>query len=136
MTEDVLSSVDVVVIGTTSGVRAVAEELDSSHAVVFVTDRHNQARVAERAGVPTHRTTFDTGLDPEAISAKTAFVATDRDAVNLLVAQRLRIHGDVETVIIRVNDSDRTAAFDGIATETVTPAEASVQAVQDSLEAL
>ncbi|WP_242401902.1 NAD-binding protein [Halorhabdus tiamatea] len=129
------SRVDVVVIGRTSDVRAVAEELAASQTVVFVTDRHDQARAAERAGVSTHRTTFETGLGREGVAAEAALVATEEDAVNLLLTQHLRVRGDVDTVITRINDETRRVAFDDVATETLTPAETDVRTVRDTLEA-
>jgi len=135
MSTDATPGVDVVVIGRTSDVRAVAEELAASHSVVFVTDRHDQARAAERAGVSTHRTTFETGLGREGVVAEAAFVATEEDAVNLLLTQHLRVRGNVETVITRINDENRTTAFEGVATETLTPAETDARTVRNTLEA-
>ncbi|WP_136687120.1 NAD-binding protein [Halorhabdus amylolytica] len=136
MTEPGAAPSEVIVVGTTSDVRVLAERLDESRSVVFVTDRREQHRLADRAGLSTHVTSLDAGLGDDELSGDVAIVATDRDSTNLLIAQHFRVGHDVEAVIARVNDADRKVAFDGIATETITPVDLYDRTVQETLEPL
>ncbi|WP_135667114.1 NAD-binding protein [Halorhabdus rudnickae] len=134
MTETAAEPSEVIVVGTTSDVRVLAEELAESRPVAFVTDRRKQHRLADRAGLSTHVTSLDAGLGDEKLSGDVAIVATDRDSTNLLIAQHFRVGHDVDTVIVRVNDAAREGAFEGIATETITPVDLYDRTVQETLE--
>ena len=123
---------DLLVVGTTSAVREVAERLAESRSLTFVTDEPLQAKRAERAGMATILTSFEAGIT-DALTADVAVVATDRDSKTLLVAQQLRIRHDVGAVIARVNDSSRVPAFDDVATETVTTVDLYHRGISETL---
>ncbi|WP_181685568.1 NAD-binding protein [Halorhabdus salina] len=134
MSQTGIDRVDVLVVGSTSDVRGLAEHLQDSQSVLFLTDRNEQEQRAERAGVSAQLTTFETGFDSEELTADVAFLGTQRDSINLLLAQHLRTSHGVDRVIVRVNDSTREKAFDDIATDTVTPIDLYTRTVQETLE--
>ncbi|WP_158237472.1 potassium channel family protein [Halegenticoccus soli] len=102
---------------------ALAERLGSRPGSVLLID--TDAGVVERArkrGIEARRVEFtDVNALRNAGVRRTdvAVVATDRDAVNLLVAQLLRTRFDVDRVLVCVNDPRNREPFEELGIDTV-----------------
>lgn len=98
-----------------------ASSLSSTVDVRLVTDDDGVAALVSDSGraVVGELTALDTLRASDAGDADVAVVATTADGQNLLIAQLLRVHFGVTTVIVLLNDPQFRDAFDNVATETI-----------------
>lgn len=116
---------------------ALARRLDDFGEAVVLDPDPIVVERAERSGVTAHEAdvTSVRDLDRHDIGATDlAVVASDDDGRNLLVAQLLRVHFDVEHVVARVNDPRNVDSF-GDRVETVCATSAVVDALGDRFDA-
>ena len=88
---------------------AVADRLRADgHSVCVVDESHDRSHVPGVRGDPSDVRALEAA---DVGSATTAVVCTGSDRRNLLVAQLVRAHFDVETVVVLANDPDRIDLF-------------------------
>lgn len=111
------------------GAAIVRRLREDGYAATLVDETHGSAEDGF-CGNPT-----DVGLLEEAgLSADSAVVAaTSNDGRNLLIAQLVRTHFDVERVVVLVNDPDRSDLVSGAGHETACATTALTAAVVDGL---
>jgi len=135
MTDALSGPESVLVVGSTQETRALAEHLAEGYAVTFVTDRTDLVEQADDRIVAREVPLSDGGALGELdLSADAAVVAAARDRTNLFVAQILEARGEVDRVVVRVNDPDRRELFSALGAETVCPTDVLAPAFESALE--
>lgn len=106
---------EIVVVGGEAAV-GVATYLDGDCTVVFVSGDGDVVARATARGLDARRTDVADGgrLSDHTVGADAAVVATERDRLNLLVAQLLRTVCGVDDVTVRVNDPDNRDVFEEV----------------------
>jgi NhaP-type Na+/H+ or K+/H+ antiporter len=128
----------VLIIGSGRVGREVAARLENrGENVVIIENDETAIETARSEGLTVHMgdgANVDTLRSAGIENAKTVIAATGDDTVNLFVGQQATTNFDVDRVVCRANDPENLDAFDDLGVETISPTQATAQAIDDHIE--